>query len=386
LPQISATAQELHSRSLVVDTHADTTQRLLSPAFDLAARQADGSVDIPRMREGGVGAIFFAIWVPGTVTGREAVARAFHQIHTVRTQIASFPQDLCAAISSEEMRAAHKAGKIAVLMGLEGGHMIDSDLGVLREFASLGVCYLTLTHMRNTDWADASTDVPRHNGLSEFGQRAIEEMNELGMLVDVSHASDKTFDDALAISAAPIFASHSSCRALCDSPRNLSDRQMEALAAKGGVIQINFHVAFLSEEFRRAENENPALSREIESLANSKEPGGGSNSGAPLESGKAAREAMAQGRLPKVDYTEILRHIDHAVEVVGIDHVGLGSDFDGAYMPCGMEDASCVPRITDGLLQRGYDESNIQKILGGNTLRLMQDVQNPARSRKEAIA
>jgi len=383
-PEISPQARDLHFRSLVVDTHADTTQRLLLPSFDLAARHTDGSVDIPRMREGGLGAIFFAIWVPGTITGRDAVGRAFDQIHAVRRQIELHPESLSAAMSPEDVREAHRAGKIVLLMGLEGGHMIDSDLAVLREFVSLGIRYVTLTHMRNTEWADSSTDRPAHNGLTDFGRRAIEEMNELGIIVDVSHISDKTFDDVLETSAAPVFASHSNCRRLCDSPRNLSDAQIEALAASGGMVQINFHVGFLNQEFRQAEKENPDLEREIE--AEAKKRSGGDEAEESFESGKLTREAMIQGRLPRVDWTDILRHIDHAVKIGGADHVGIGSDFDGATMPCGMEDVSRLPRITEGLLDRGYSESNIRKILGGNTLRLMQDVQAIAGLRRETTA
>lgn len=371
--EISSRARDLHFRSLVIDTHADTTQRLLGSDFDLGAVHADGSIDIPRMREGGVAAVFFAIWIPGTVTGGEAVRRALGQIEAVRRHVARHGRDLAFARTAQDIRDARAAGQIAVLLGLEGGHMLNHDLGVLREYASLGVRYMTLTHVRNTDWADASTDAAVHNGLSDFGKDVIREMNRLGMAVDVSHASDKAVADALEASEAPVFASHSSCHALCATPRNLRDGLIRALAAKGGVIQINFHAGFISQRFRDAEGANPELQREIEAEAERRS--GGDDSRSLIESGNVVREMVALGKLPRVDWTDIVDHIDHAVEIAGVDHVGLGSDFDGADMPCGMEDASHLPRITDALLDRSYSEEDIQKILGGNTLRFLQNVE-----------
>lgn len=356
-----------------MDTHADTTQRLTDDSFDLGARHSDGSVDIPRMRDGGVGAIFFAIWVPSSVTGAPAVKRALDQIEMVRRLAAQYPDELMLARTVDDIRAARTAGRIALLMGIEGGHIIDSHLGVLEKYASLGARYMTLTHVLNTEWADASTDQPAHNGLSNFGKRVIGEMNRLGMAVDVSHVSDKTFEDVLAASRAPVFASHSSCRALCDSPRNLSDDMIRVLAAKGGVVQINFHVGFLSQEFRDAENARPELQKEI--TAEAKRRCGENEGHKLLESDKIVREMVAQGQLPRVEWTKIVDHIDHAVKIAGPEHVGLGSDFDGACMPYGMEDASGLPQITEALLQRGYSESDIQKILGGNIFRFLHDVE-----------
>jgi membrane dipeptidase len=370
---ITAQARAVHLRSIVVDTHVDTTQRLLSGNFDLEARHADGSVDIPSMQEGGLDAIFFAIWVPGTVTGPEAVRRGFAQIDAIRRQLALHPGEIVLSRTADDIRRARAAGQIAILLGLEGGHMINCDLDVLRKYASLGVRYMTLTHMLNTEWADASTDRPAHNGLSDFGKQVIHEMNRLGMIVDVSHASDKAFADVLSASAAPAIASHSSCRALCDAPRNMPDEMIRALAAKGGVIQINFYVGFLSQEFRNTMRAHPELQSQIEALA--KQRCGENHAEQWIEGGRLMREMVADGRLPRVDWTEIINHIDHAVKIAGIDHVGLGSDFDGADMPYGMEDASRLPRITDALLRKGYSEADVEKILGGNTLRLMQDVE-----------
>jgi membrane dipeptidase len=370
---ISQKAHDLHFRSIVVDTHDDTTQRLLDPKFDLGARHADGSIDIPRMREGGLDAIFFSIYIPGSVVGPIAVQRALEQIEAVRRQISLHSKDLALATTAAEIRSACAAHKIAVLIGVEGGHMINNDLANVEKFASLGVRYMTLTHMVNTDWADSSTDKSAHNGLTDFGKQVVVEMNRAGMMVDVSHIADKTFYDVLAASKSPVIASHSSCRALDDAPRNMTDDMIKALAAKSGVIQINYHVAFLSQEFRDAEKAAPEIGKEIE--AESKKRCGDQEACQLIEADKILREYIAQGKLPRVDWTKIIDHIDHAVKLVGADHVGLGSDFDGADMPYGMEDATHLPQITNALLDKGYSESDITKILGGNTLRLMQEVE-----------
>ena len=370
---ISAHARKLHFSSIVVDTHDDTTQRFRDGKFDLGPRNAAGSIDIPRMREGNLSAIFFSIWIPSKITGPEAVDRALVQIDAVREQVRKHPNDLVLATTAAEIREARKQGKIATLMGVEGGHMINSDLGVLRSYAALGVRYMTLTHSGNDEWADSSTDKAVHNGLTDFGKEVVREMNRLGMMVDISHVSDKTFYDALEVSKAPLIASHSSCRAICDAPRNMTDQMMKDLAAKGGVVQINYHIGFLSQEFRNAERANPELNKAI-GLEVTKRCG--ENEGCQLiEGDRLTREYVEQGKFPRVDYTKIIEHIDHAVKVAGIDHVGLGSDFDGANMPYGMEDASKLPRITEALLQKGYSEGDVKKILGENTLRLMTDVE-----------
>jgi membrane dipeptidase len=375
--EISERAKKLHFSSIVIDTHDDTTQRFLDGGFDFGSSNARGSIDIPRMKEGGLGAIFFSIWIPSKITGPAAVKRAIDQIDAVREEVRLHAKDLTLVTTAEGIREAHARGKIAGLIGVEGGHMIDSDLSVLRSFAALGVRYMTLTHTGNVEWADASTDKAVHNGLTDFGKDVIQEMNRLGMMVDVSHVSDKTFADVLKVSKAPVIASHSSCRALCDAPRNMSDEMIKALAAKGGVIQINYHVGFLSQKFRESEKAHPewekAIALEIKARCGDKE-------GCQLIEGDIiTREYVARGDLPRVEWTEIIDHIDHAVKVAGMDHVGLGSDFDGANMPFGMEDASKLPKITQALLDRGYSESDVKKILGENTLRVMTEVERVSR-------
>jgi len=374
---ISERARKLHFSSIVVDTHDDTTQRFLDGKFDLGVRSASGSIDIPRMKEGGLGAIFFSIWIPSKITGAEAVDRALVQIDAVREQVRKHSNDIVLATTASEIREARKQGKIAALMGVEGGHMINNDLGVLRSYAALGVRYMTLTHTGNTEWADASTDKAAHNGLTEFGKDVVREMNRRGVMVDISHVSDKTFYDALETSKAPLIASHSSCRAICDAARNMTDQMIKDLAAQGGVIQINYHVGFLSQEFRDAEKANPELNKVINAEVMKR---CGENEGCQLiEGDRITREYVEQGKLPRVDFARIIEHIDHAVKVAGIDHVGLGSDFDGANMPYGMEDATKLPKITEALLQKGYSDGDVKKILGENTLRVMTQVERVSR-------
>jgi membrane dipeptidase len=374
---VSDKARKLHFSSIVVDTHDDTTQRFLDAKFDLGERATNGSIDIPRMKEGGLSAIFFSIWIPSKVTGPEAVDRALDQIDAVREQVRRHPREITLATTAAEIREAHKRGLIAALIGVEGGHMINSDLAVLRTYAALGVRYMTLTHSGNDEWADSSTDKAVHNGLTDFGKDVVREMNRLGVMVDISHVSDKTFADALAVSKAPMIASHSSCRAICDAARNMTDEMMKALAAKGGVVQINYHVGFLSQEFRDAEKADPKINAAIEVEVNKR--CGNNEACQLLEGDRLTREAVEQGKLPRVGYEKIIEHIDHAVKVAGAEHVGLGSDFDGANMPYGMEDATKLPFITEALLNKGYSESDVRKILGENTLRVMSAVERVSR-------
>jgi membrane dipeptidase len=377
--QVSPRARQLHGGAIVVDTHDDTTQRLIfDKGFDIGARNKDGNIDIPRMREGGLDAIFFSIWVTGDVTGPIAVKRALDQIDAVREAVRTHP-DLVLATTAADVRRAAASKKIAVLMGMEGGHMIDNDLALLRIYAVLGVRYLTLTHSLNTTWADSSGDKPMHNGLAPFGKDVVRELNRLGVMVDISHVADKTFFDALEVASAPVIASHSSCRAIANAPRNMTDDMLRALAKNGGVVMINYNAGFLSEEFRTAAR-SPELNAQI-AAANKRCEGNEACSIREVE--RINQQAMMSGDLPKVTWAKIIEHIDHAVKVAGIDHVGLGSDFDGAVMPLGMEDVSNLPKITDALLKKGYSDQDIQKILGGNILRVMEQVERIASSSRK---
>jgi len=365
------TARDVHQRAIVIDTHDDTTQRLLTDkTFDIAARNSTGSIDIPRMRDGGLDALFFSIWVTGDVTGPRAVKAALQQIDRVREAVRRHPNDLVLATTAADIRRAAADHKIAALMGVEGGHMIDEDLGVLRQFVALGVRYLTLTHSLNTTWADSSGDTPAHNGLTPFGKDVVRELNRLGVMVDISHVADKTFYDAIETTKAPVIASHSSCRAISNHPRNMTDDMLRALARNGGVVMINYNATFLSEEFRVARR-SAELQARLDAVAKAC---GADEACRILDEQRVNQEAMRSGQLPTVGWEKIVEHIDHAVKVAGIDHVGLGSDFDGAVMPLGMEDASQLPKITDALLKKGYSDQDVTKILGGNILRVMEDV------------
>jgi membrane dipeptidase len=371
---VSARATQIHGRAIVIDSHDDTTQRLLfDKTFDIARRQKNGNIDIPRMREGGLDGLFFSIWVPSDITGMKAVNTANALIASVHAAVKAHPNDLMLATTAADVRRAASEHKIAALMGMEGGHMINDDLGQLRKYAADGVRYLTLTHFKNNNWADSSTDKAAHNGLTPFGKDVVRELNKLGMMVDISHVADKTFYDALETSKAPVIASHSSCRAIANHPRNMTDDMLRALARNGGVVMINYHVAFLSEEFRVA-SEKKSGTVDVAMAAMSKKCGG-NDACTTMESERIDHEAMTKGELPMVRWEKIVEHIDHAVKVAGADHVGLGSDFDGATMPFGMEDASKLPKITDALLKKGYSEADIEKILGGNILRVMEQVE-----------
>ncbi|HEY7286690.1 MAG TPA: dipeptidase [Vicinamibacterales bacterium] len=374
---VSPQAAQVHSRAIVLDTHADTTQRMVfDPRFNIGERHSDGNIDIPRMRDGGMDALFFSIWVPSDVTGPPAVKRAFDQIDAVREAVRTHPNDLVLATTVADVRKAAADKKIAALMGMEGGHMIDDDMRLLRDYYALGVRYMTLTHFKNNNWADSSTDKPAHNGLTAFGKDVVREMNRLGMMIDISHVADKTFYDVIGLTKVPVIASHSSSRVIANHPRNMTDDMMRALAKNGGVIMINYHAGFLSEEFRVASEKRSG--NIVQQMAEMSKKCGGNEACTSMEDDRMDHEAMMNGQLPKVSWEKIIEHIDHAVKVSGADHVGLGSDFDGATMPLGMEDVTKLPKITDALLKKGYSEADVEKILGANLLRVMEAVEKGA--------
>lgn len=377
-PPAATSPADVHARAIVVDSHDDTTQRMLyDPTFDLGTRHANGNIDIPRMREGGLDALFFSIWVPSDVTGPIAVKRALQLIDEVHEAVRLHPDDLLLATTAADVRRAASEKKIAALMGMEGGHMIDDDLGTLRDYARLGVRYLTLTHFKNNNWADSSTDTPKHNGLTAFGKDVVRELNRLGVMVDISHVADKTFDDVLALTTVPVIASHSSCRAIAKHPRNMTDDMMRALAKNGGVIMINYEVSFLSEANRLAGEKSGGVVAALDVLSKKC---GGDEACSTLEMARVTREGMQNGTIPAVSWEAIVEHIDHAAKVAGVDHVGLGSDFDGATMPIGMEDASQLPKLTTALMAKGYSAADVEKILGGNVLRVMEAVERGAQA------
>ncbi len=349
-----ARARRLHFSSLVLDTHIDTPLQMKDPNWDFGQEHESGHVDLPRLKRGGLDGAFFSIYMPGTVTGPKAVSDSLKTIASVHRLVELYGDSLELCTNASGVRRAQRSGKFAVLMGMEGGHMIHNSLPILRMYARLGIRYLTLTHNVNTEWADSVADSRVYGGLNELGVSVVKELNRLGVLVDVSHVSDETFWDVLEVSEAPVVASHSSCRDLSNHPRNMNDEMIRGLAKQGGVIQITFVDQFLDVEHHAARE-------------------------ASIQKASSDGEAETDREpIPPVNWERIVDHIDHAVRVAGVDHVGLGSDFDGADMPRGMEDVSFLPKITQELLERGYDESQIRLILGENTLRVLQQAEEVA--------
>ena len=361
-------AQRLKPRLLGIDTHIDTIQRVFYGHVDLGTRLPDGQVDLVRLQEGGMHAPFFALWVPTYYKGAEAVRRTLDLRDAMQSVLDRYPDRIALATTASDLERIVKSGKIAAVLTLEGGHQIADDLAVLRMYHRLGIRSMTLTHFRNNDWADSSTDRPQHNGLTEFGKQVVREMNRLGMLVDVSHVSDKTFYDVLQVTTKPVIASHSSCRALADIPRNMSDDMLKALARNGGVVGINFGAGFLNPQDAKA-------TLDTISGMSAQEP---DLTGAALDAYAAVdykKGDWAHPRPAAATLADVVAHIDHVVKIAGIDHVGIGTDFDGIPdVPKGLEDASKMPALVAALLKKGYSEADVEKIMGGNFLRVMREV------------
>lgn len=352
-----AEVEKIHRSLLLIDTHNDITSKTVE-GFDIASHGAATHTDLARLRQGNVGAVFFAVYVAASyVNGNRSAHRTLEMIDTVRRDIvAKHPDSFELVTSADGIEAAHRRGKIAALMGLEGGHGIEDSLRLLRDYYDLGIRYMTLTHANTNNWADSSGGKPTHDGLTAFGKQVVREMNRLGMMVDVSHVSDKTFWDALAASKAPVFASHSSCRAIAPLPRNMTDEMIRALARKGGVIQLNFGCDFLSPGAA-------AVSPLLHPLA------------------PAAAKSSGKGGKPRIRATlgDIVAHIDHVVKIAGMEYVGIGSDFDGVgCTPAGLDDVSKFPNLTRALLEKGYTPRDIGGIYGGNLLRVMRAVERAA--------
>jgi membrane dipeptidase len=370
-------AQAVLARAILIDTHADTPQMMLDEGYDLADPNSPYMVSLPKMRAGHLGAEFLAIWVDTKTPPQEVIRRALDLIDVVDDQVTRHADELEAARTADDIVRIHSKKKIAILQGVEGGHMIQNDLRVLDVFYRLGVRYMTLTHSAPTDWADSSGAKPLHNGLTDFGRQVVARMNRLGMMVDISHVSDKTFYDALAATQAPVIASHSSCRALRDTPRNMSDEMIRALAKNGGVMQVNFYSAFIDEAYAAARKQVAGqIAAEVaaarEEYTKAGKPFGWTEE---MKIGKAY-----DAKLPVPSVERLADHIDHVVKVAGVDHVGLGSDFDGIdSTPRGVEDVSKLPNLVRELARRGYSEEDLEKILGGNLLRVMRQVEKVAR-------
>jgi membrane dipeptidase len=378
---ISPKARALHDSALIVDTHADTPQRFLDENFDIGSTDPKdvGHISLDKIRRGNLGAEFFSIWVDPETNEGHFTRHTFDLIDSVYEQAARHPDRMVMAFSVADIERAHKEHKLAALMGIEGGHSIENDMHLLRDYYRLGVRYMTLSWSNTNEWADSSGDindpkVQHHNGLTDFGKQVVLEMNRLGMMVDISHVADKTFWDTIATTKAPVIASHSSARALTNAPRNMTDDMLRAVAKNGGVIQVNFFSGFLDEDYRKAleaqsKDQAAAIQKYIDSLKAEGKPVN------YIEVNRIQREWMA--KIPRPPFKALIDHIDHIAKVAGIDHVGLGSDFDGVSgaTPAGMDSAADLPKITQALLDRGYRADDIRKILGGNILRVFRQVE-----------
>jgi len=377
-------ALQIHRRAIVIDTHNDVTTPMTNDDYDLSGTPpAPYRTSIERMKKGGLTAEFFSLYVkPWYVEHGGSARRTLDMIDSVYRAVERHPRDLMIATTVADIRRAKRQGKIAALMGIEGGHAIEDSLATLREFHRLGVRYMTLTWNNTNNWADAGRGEKKHNGLSDFGKEVVREMNRLGMLVDVSHVSDETMSDALDVSKAPIIASHSSARALSNVPRNIPDDLLRRIAKNGGVVQVNFYSVFVdaatvspqsAERDRRIKAQQDAIDEKYKDD--------------PERRAEESDKLEAANPLPPLPISKLIDHIDHIVKIAGIDHVGIGADFDGANdMPEGAQDVSMLPNITYELLKRGYSERDIRKILGENLLRVMAEAERVARTSSKTIS
>jgi membrane dipeptidase len=351
---------------LIVDTHVDTPGYVVDEGYRMAEEHDYYEADIPRLRRGKAGAIFFGVYAQAPdIPAHLWVPRTLAWIDAVHEEVRRNPRDLEFAYTADDIERIHKSGKIAALVGLEGGHLIQDSLPTLRDYYRLGARYMTLTHFRTNNWADSGTDSAVHNGLSPYGREVVREMNRLGMMIDISHVSDKTFADALEVSRAPVMASHSNLRSLCDIPRNMSDDMIRALARQGGVIFINFNVPYLDRKAYDIFAANrDQRDREIADI----------RSNPRRWELRRAIQKRYKALLPPVDAGAVLRQIDHVVKIAGPDHVGIGSDYDGisGMAPKGLEDVSRYPALVRGMIEKGYPDEHIRKIAGGNLLRVMR--------------
>jgi membrane dipeptidase len=372
LSPVSEHARQVHAAGMLFDGHNDLPWRLRTEGdfaltkFDLSQRLDSGQTDIPRLREGGVKAQFWSVYIPSEHPNPARTVT--EQIDLVRRMVERYQNVFEMAYNADDVERITRKGKIASLIGIEGGVAIENSLAQLRAFYTLGARYMTLTHNTTLDWADAANDAHTHDGLTPFGERVVKEMNRLGMLVDISHVSPGTMADALRVSQAPVIASHSSAFAICPSPRNVPDDILKEVKKNGGVIMVNFFSGFVVPESGRK-------LRQLRAEMLTKYPDRTARAKAMDEWFKSEGSNLARGT-----YRDVVDHIDHLVKVAGVDHVGIGSDFDGITMwPVGLDDVSSYPRLTEELLRRGYSETDIHKILGGNVLRAFRQAGDVAK-------
>ena len=380
-----AEALAIHNSAMVIDTHADTPQRFLDENFDIGnSDPADyGHISLDKAKAGNLGAEFFSIWVEPKTNAGHYAQHTLDLIDALYQQAARHPNRMAMAFSVADIERAHEQRKLAALMGIEGGHSIENDIRLLRDFYRLGVRYMTLSWSNTNEWADSSGDiddpkVQHHNGLTEFGKQVVLEMNRLGVMVDISHVADTTFWDAIACTKAPVIASHSSARALTNHPRNMSDDMLRAITKNGGVVQVNFYSAFVDENYRKAaEAQKKDREAAVDAYIAQRKAAG--VSARYVDEDKIQREWAV--KIPRPPLSSLIDHIDHIAKVAGVDHVGLGSDFDGVSgaTPEGIDSAADLPKITQALLDRGYSAEDIRKILGGNLLRVFGEVERVSR-------
>jgi membrane dipeptidase len=387
MPSKTQSPEAVHRSALVIDTHADTPQRFLDEHFDLADPLNGGNLNLDSIHRGNLGAEFFSIWVEPRLYKGQYARRTLELIDSVKQQVARHQDQIQFVTTPEGIEEAHRNHKFAALMGIEGGHSIENSLALLRQYYALGVRYMTLTWSNSNDWADSSGDIDdtsiphTKEGLTEFGKDVVYEMNRLGMMVDISHVSDATFYRTLRISRAPVIASHSGARALCNAPRNMTDDMIRAVAtygggpnSKGGVVQVNFFSGFVSQAYWDALNaQKPEVAKAIADAKEKAKAEGREFKSADED--KITRSYM--DRIPRPPLSMLIDHIDHIAKIAGVDHVGLGSDFDGisGQLPEGLDSPADLPKITAALMARGYSAEDCRKILGGNLLRVFREVE-----------
>jgi len=380
------TPEQVHRNALVIDTHEDTPQRFVDDNFDLSDPLNGGQINLDAIHKGNLGGSFMSIWVEPDLFKGHYARRTLELIDASREQAAKHPGQIKFSTTAADVEAAHREHKYAMLMGIEGGHSIEDSLGLLRTYYDLGVRYMTLTWSNSNGWADSSGDdkdttVPHtQDGLSDFGKSVVAEMNRIGMIVDISHVSDKTFYRAVAVSRAPVIASHSAARALCDAPRNMTDDMLRVAAksggpgSKGGVVMVNFYSGFISQAYRDAQRaQKPEVDKATADLKAKFKAEGKEITYSDLET---LQRKMADS-IPRPPLSALIDQIDHIAKVAGIDHVGLGSDFDGVsgQLPEGIDSAADLPKITAALMARGYSPADCDKILGGNFMRVFKEVE-----------
>jgi membrane dipeptidase len=382
---VTAKTREIQSSTIVIDTHADTPQRFLDENYDMGSTDPNdhGHMSLEKARAGNLGAEFFSIWVDPQTTQGHFARHTLDLIDSVYEQAARHPDRMMMAFSVADIERAHRQHKLATLMGIEGGHSIENDIHLLRDYYRLGVRYMTLSWSNTNEFADSSGDIDKpnvehHNGLTEGGKQIVLEMNRLGMLVDISHVADKTFWDAIAVTKAPVIASHSSARALSNHPRNMTDDMLRAVAKNGGVVDVNFYSGFVDENYRKA-TEAQARDRAAAEKAYTDKLKAEGKTPTYLDLDRIDREWSA--KIPRPPFSSLVDHIDHIAKVAGVDHVGLGSDFDGVggATPQGIDSAADLPKITQALVDRGYSADDIRKILGGNVLRVFAEAERVSR-------